>query len=156
MADNENVQPQFAVKQFFIKDLSFEAPQGVAAFSNKWQPSFSVELNTKNSKVSDNTYEVILTVTITAKNNEETVFLIEVQQAGLFNAVGLAEENLRGALGVLAPSLLFPFVREVVDSTAIKGGFPPVNMQPVNFEALYIQAQQAKAKKEEAAPTETH
>lgn len=143
MAENEQaVQQQFGVQRLFIKDLSFEAPQGVAVFSNQWQPQVNVDLNSKTQKVSDESYEVVLTVTITAKNNEETAFLVEVQQAGLFHIVGIEGEALSRALGVVAPNLLFPYLREAIDNVVIKGGFPAVGLQPVNFEALYLQSKQ--------------
>ncbi len=146
MAENEQaVQQQFGVQRLFIKDLSFEAPQGVAVFGSQWQPQVNVDLNSKTQKISDESYEVVLTVTITAKNNEETAFLVEVQQAGLFHIVGIEGEALSRALGVVAPNLLFPYLREAIDNVVVKGGFPAVGLQPVNFEALYLQSQQKAA-----------
>jgi preprotein translocase subunit SecB len=151
MAENEQaVQQQFGVQRLYIKDLSFEAPQGVAVFGNQWQPQVNVDLNSKTQKVSDESFEVVLTVTITAKNNDETAFLVEVQQAGLFHIVGIEGEALSRALGVVAPNLLFPYLREAIDNVVIKGGFPAVGLQPVNFEALYLQSKQ---KSEEEAST---
>ena len=153
----EQQQQQFAVQRLYVKDVSFEAPQGAAVFTKQWQPEVQVDLNTKNSKVADDQYEVVLTVTITAKLEGEVAFLIEAQQAGLFLVKGLDEEQLRRALGIMSPNLLFPYVREVIDSMAIKGGFPAIGLQPVNFEALFMQAQQqAQQQAEQAAPAEQH
>ena len=151
----EQQQQQFAVQRLYVKDVSFEAPQGAEVFTKQWQPEVKVDLNTKNTKVTDDQYEVVLTVTITAKLEGEVAFLIEAQQAGLFLVQGLDEEQLRRALGIMSPNLLFPYVREVIDSMAIKGGFPAIGLQPVNFEALFMQAQQ-QASAQQAAPAEQH
>ena len=145
MAENEQVAPQFGVQRLYIKDASFEAPMGLEAFQKKWQPKTNVELNTKSGKVGDDNYEVVLTVTVTAKLEEDTALLIEVQQAGLFLVKGIEDEGLRQALGIMAPNLLFPYLREAIDGMAIKGGFPAIGLQPVNFEALYRQAAQQAA-----------
>jgi preprotein translocase subunit SecB len=162
MAENEQVAPQFGVQRLYIKDASFEAPMGVAAFSKPWQPKVNVELNTKSNKVADDNYEVVLTVTVTAKLEDEAALLIEVQQAGLFLVKGIEGDGLRQALGIMAPNLLFPYVREAIDAMAIKGSFPAIGLQPVNFEALYRQAskqaeeQQAQAAQEPAPAPESH
>jgi preprotein translocase subunit SecB len=145
MAENEQVQPQFAVQRIYVKDASFEAPMGAAVFGKQWQPKTNVDMNTKSDRVDDDRFEVVLTMTVTAKIEEETALLIEVQQAGLFLVKGIKDESLRQALGIMAPNLLFPYVREVIDSLASKGGFPAINLQPMNFEALYRQAQQQQA-----------
>ena len=154
MAENEQVAQQFAVQRIYIKDSSFESPLGAAVFSKPWQPKISVDLNTKSDKVGDDSYEVVLTVTITATVDEETALLIEVHQAGMFLIKGVEGEQLRQTVAIMAPNLLFPYIREAVDSMALKGGFPALSLQPVNFEALYRQAtQQAQAQQE---PAESH
>ncbi len=158
MAEEEKVQPQFAVQKIYLKDASMESPLAPDVFTKSWKPTLNVDLNTKSSKVEgegDN-YEVVLTVTVTAKQEEETAMLIEVHQAGIFMVKGLEGDQLRQALAIAGPNLLFPYVREAVDGLAIKGGFPPVNLQPVNFEMLYVQAlQQAKAQAESSATAST-
>lgn len=147
MAENEQTGPQFGVQRIYIKDASFESPLGAAVFSKQWQPKVNIDLNTQSSKVGEDVYEVVVTVTVTATIEEEAALLIEVQQAGAFMAKGIEDEQLRQALGIMAPNLLFPYLRETVDNLAVKGSFPPIGLQPVNFEALYRQAQQqAKAK----------
>jgi preprotein translocase subunit SecB len=149
MAENEEVQQQFGVQRIFVKDASFESPMGVAVFGKPWQPKVNVDMNTKSEKVSDENYEVVLTVTVTANLEDEAALLIEVQQAGVFMAKGLEPESLRQALGIMAPSLLFPYLRETIDSLAVKGGFPPISLQPINFEALYRQASQQAAQQQQ-------
>ena len=114
-------------------------------------------MNTKNSKVNDENFEVVLTITVTATLDEQTALLIEVQQAGLFLAKGIEGESLRQALGIMAPNLLFPYIREAIDSLAIKGGFPAISLQPINFEALYRQAaQQATQQSVNEMSSESH
>ena len=143
MADDTNVaEQQFALQRIYIKDLSFESPMGAKAFTQQWRPQVHVDLNTGSSQVEGDNYEVVLTVTITAKLENDTAFLVEVQQAGLFLAKGLDGENLRRVLAIMCPTILFPYARETIDSMVLKGSFPPLMLQPVNFEALYIQAMQ--------------
>ncbi|WP_101758871.1 protein-export chaperone SecB [Oceanicoccus sp. KOV_DT_Chl] len=160
MAENEQAQApqqQFAVQRIYIKDSSFESPMGAAVFGKQWQPNINVEMNNAVNKVGEDTYEAVLTFTVTAKLGEETAALIEVQQAGLFLAKGIEGEQLRQALSILAPNLLFPYVREAIDSMSVKGGFPAIALQPVNFEAIYRQqvAQQA-AQQATPADAEAH
>ncbi|MEH6568047.1 MAG: protein-export chaperone SecB [Halioglobus sp.] len=137
----EPPQQQFVMQRIYAKDLSFESPSTPDIFKKQWQPKVNVELNTKSDKIDDqNNYEVVLTITITSKVEEETAFLIEVQQAGIFFITGFEGEDLRRILGTAAPNILFPYARENIDSVCVKGGFPPVMLAPVNFDALYQQA----------------
>lgn len=144
MADNEQEAQaqQFALQRIYIKDMSFEVPLGAQVFTKQWQPQVHVDLNTKSDRVADDVYEVVLTITITAKLGEETAFLVEVQQACLFLVKGVEGEQLRRALMIMCPNILFPYAREAIDSLAARGSFPPLMLQPVNFEALYVQALQ--------------
>jgi preprotein translocase subunit SecB len=146
----EQAEQQFVMQRIYSKDLSFESPATPNIFKKQWQPQVNVELNTKSDKVDDQgNYEVILTITITSKVEEETAFLVEVQQAGIFMINGFEGEDLRRILGTAAPNILFPYARENVDSLCVKGGFPPVMLAPVNFDALYQQAL-AQAKNQQA------
>ena len=148
--------PQFAVERIYLKDLSYEAPLGVEAFTKKWSPKVNQDVNTKVRKVGDNRYEVVLTVTASVKDGDTTIYLIEVQQAGLFFINGLSDQQLPQALNSNCPALLFPYVREAIDSIALKGGFPALNLPPLNFDALFVHAvQQAKANAEAKAEEET-
>ena len=138
MADE---QQQFAMQRIYTKDLSFESPSTPDVFKKQWQPKVNVDLNTKSDKVDEQgNFEVVLSITITAKIDEDTAFLVEVQQAGIFMVTGFEGEDLRRILGTAAPNILFPYARETIDGLCVKGGFPPVMLAPVNFDALYQQA----------------
>jgi preprotein translocase subunit SecB len=117
----------------------------------------NVDLRTRSSQVEPDHYEVVLTITVTAKSEEETAFLVEVQQAGIFMVRGLEGENLRQILSIFCPNMLFPYAREIIDSTVVRGTFPALMLAQVNFEALYAQAvqqaQQQGARGEPAAET---
>lgn len=149
MSDNQQnaaaQEQQFALQRIYIKDLSFEAPLGAQVFSKQWQPQVQIDLNTKADRIDGDVYEAVLTITISAKLGEETAFVIEVQQAGAFFIKGLEGEELRRILMIVCPTILFPYARETIDSLAMRGSFPPLMLQPVNFEALYVQAQQKNA-----------
>jgi preprotein translocase subunit SecB len=145
---------QFAVQRVYLKDLSYEAPMGAAAFRKQWKPGVNQELNTKASKVEDDLYEVVLTLTITVKVEEETAFLVEVHQAGLFAIKGIEGQQLAQVLNTVCPNILFPYAREAVDSVVVKGSFPALMLPPINFDALFAQAMaQAKQKAEAAGDT---
>ena len=116
-------------------------PLHPGVFTKQWQPKVNVDLNTKSDKIDEQgNFEVVLTITITAKVEEETAFLVEIQQAGIFFITGFEGEDLRRILGTAAPNILFPYAREAIDAVCVKGGFPPVMLAPVNFDALYQQA----------------
>ena len=140
MAD-EQVQQQFAMQRIYTKDVSFESPATPDIFKKQWQPAINVDLNTKSDKIDDSgNFEVVLSVTITAKVDDETAFLVEVQQGGIFLITGIEGDDLRRVLGTAAPNILFPYARESIDNLCVKGGFPPIMLAPVNFDALYQQA----------------
>src|SRR6056297_2361457 len=134
-------QQQFGIQRIYNKDVSFESPATPDVFRRQWQPKFNVDLNTKSNAVDEEgNFEVVLTITVTAKIEEETIFLVEVQQAGIFHIAGFEQEQLRRLLGTAAPNILFPYARECIDALVVKGGFPAIMLSPVNFEALYQQA----------------
>lgn len=164
MADEEQAtsteqpQQQFTVQRIYTKDLSFESPQTPGVFREQWSPQVNVELNTRSDRFDEEgNFEVVLVITITAKMNDKTAFLCEVHQAGVFMIRGFEGENLRRVLGTAAPNILFPYARETIDNIVVKGGFPALMLAPVNFEALYQQAQQqAKSAAEEGGEAATH
>lgn len=140
-AAQEQAQQQFVMQRIYTKDLSFESPATPEIFKKQWQPKVNVDLNTKSGAIDEEgNFEVILTVTITATVEDETAFLIEVQQAGIFFIKGFEAEDLRRVLGTAAPNILFPYARETIDTICVKGAFPAVMLAPVNFDALYQQA----------------
>lgn len=136
---------QLALQAVYLKDCSFEAPQGPRS-TGEWNPQINLDLNTSVSVLEGDLREVLLTVTISAKQGDRTVFLVEVKQAGAFTMQNLGEEDLKRATGVIGPGVLFPYVRAVVSQLVTLGGFPQLLLPPVNFEALYVaNAQQAAA-----------
>jgi preprotein translocase subunit SecB len=150
---------QFAVQRIYVKDLSFETPLGVEVFRQQWKPRVNLDLNTRQNKIDEQTFEVILTLSVTASQEDKTAFIAEVQQAGIFSVAGIPEPQLRQVLATVCPSILFPYARETVDSLATRGSFPPLMLAPVNFDALYLQAlkqAQDKAATEGAAAPAAH
>jgi preprotein translocase subunit SecB len=138
--DNESLPTttggQLALQAVYLKDCSFEAPQGPRN-EGEWNPQIGLDLNTAITVVEGDLREVLLTVTISAKQGERTVFLVEVKQAGAFLMQNLSEEEFRRAAGVICPGVLFPYARAVVSHLVSQGGFPQLLLPPVNFEALF-------------------
>ena len=139
-AHGKQPEQQFLIQRVYLKDLSFEAPLGPKAFLSKVQPKINQELGTEANKFENNLYESVLKLTVTAKLEDDTAFLVEVQQAGIFFIKGIEAENLPKLLNIACPQILFPYAREAIDSALIKGSFPPVMLPPVNFEGLYAKA----------------
>ncbi len=155
----EQAAPQFAIQRVYTKDISFETPNSPAIFQKEWKPELKLDLDTRSSKLSDDTYEVILALTVTATVEGQTAFLAEVQQAGIFTIGNLPEAQLAHTIGAFCPTTLFPYARESVANLVNRGSFPQINLAPVNFEALFASYLQQKAKEQaEQAPvsTETH
>jgi len=145
---------QFAIQKIYLKDVSFESPNSPQAFTEgDWKPQINVQINSSNRAIAQDTYEVVLDITVTAKQQENTAFLVEVKQAGVFAIAGFDAENLAGMVGAFCPETLFPFAREAVAELIAKGGFPQLYLAPVNFNALYAQQlqQQAAAQPEQGA-----
>lgn len=152
MAENEQTQGerQFAIQRIYTKDVSFESPNAPDIFRGEWKPQNELNLNTKVTKIGDNAYEVILSVTVTAKSGDKTAFIVEVHQGGIFSLGGFTEQELGPMLGAYCPNMLFPYAREVVSDLVTKGSFPQLVLQHVSFEALYAQQQQQAAAEGEA------
>lgn len=148
----------FGIQRIYLKDTSFESPNAPEVFRGQWKPQINLDLNTKSNKLADDTYEVVLTLTVTAKNEEQTAFLAEVHQAGIFKIEGLEGAALHQAIGAFCPNLLFPYAREAIDSLVLKGSFPALMLAPVNFDAIYSQTiqQQAQAAAKQAETEATH
>lgn len=142
---------QFAIQKVYLKDVSFESPNSPQAFTEgEWKPQVNVQINSSNKAIADDTYEVVLSITVTAKQNDKTAFLVEIKQAGIYSIAGFAAENLAGMLGAYCPESLFPYAREAVSELITKGGFPQLLLAPVNFNALYTQQLQ-QAEQQEVA-----
>jgi len=130
---------QLVLQAVYLKDCSFESPQGPRA-QNEWNPQISLDLNTAVEPLSGDLREVILTVTVSAKQGDRTMFLVEVKQAGAFLMQNLAAEDYKRAVGIVCPGILFPYARAVVSQMVSQGGFPQLLLPPVNFEALFNSA----------------
>ncbi len=132
---------EFALERIYIKDLSFESPQAPAVFQGQWQPNVQLDINSKATALSEDRFEVVLTVTVNVRGQEGArVAIVEVQQAGLFRAREIAEPQRSRMLATLCPNILFPYVRETIDSMMVRGGLPPIHLAPVNFDALFDEA----------------
>ena len=153
MAEEQQEQ-QFIIERIYVKDISFEAPNSPAIFTQEWEPDTNLNLNTVVNPLGDDHFEVELHVTVTVKDKEgKTSFLVEVVQAGAFKVVGYPEEQLNHLLASFCPSNLFPYAREVISNLVSKGSFPEMHLSPINFDALYAQnmaEQEAAGKPEEA------
>ena len=146
-AEGQAQEQQVSIQKLYLKDVSFESPNAPSVFADgDWQPEVNIQLNSSNHTIAQDTYEVDLKITVTAKQSKKTAFLVELTQSGIFTIAGFDEENLRGMLGAFCPETLFPFAREAIAELVSKGGFPPLLLAPVNFNALYMQqAQQQQA-----------
>ncbi len=148
---NAQPRPEFRMQKMYIKDLSFENPDAPAVFTNqKKEPSVEVNLQLNNKKIDDLHWEVALHVTakVSSKEEKRVLFILEIEHAALFMLKNIPEEHVAPLLGVDCPTLLFPFTRQIVSQVSIDGGFVPFLMEPVNFMALY---QNAQKKREEEA-----
>ncbi|MBN7819600.1 protein-export chaperone SecB [Bowmanella yangjiangensis] len=153
-------QPQFAIQRIYTKDISFESPNSPAVFQQEWKPEVKMDLDTRSAKLDDNSYEVVLSVTVTANAGDQTAFLVEVQQAGIFTIADMSDQQKAHILGSFCPNTLFPYARECISNLVNRGTFPQLNLAPVNFDAIFAaymqkrieeaQAQQAAAQSQEA------
>ena len=158
MAENQEAaqeqprQAQFGIHKIYIKDVSFEAPNTPAVFQQERKPGIDVQLSSDSTRLNDEgLYEVVLTVTVTVKQDDSTIYLVEVKQAGIFAILGLPEEQLPAIIATACPNVLYPYAREVISDLVTKGGFPQLLLAPVNFEVIY--AQQKKEQEQIAAAT---
>jgi preprotein translocase subunit SecB len=132
---------EFALERIYVKDLSFESPRAPEVFREPWQPQIQLDINTRANPLGDDRYEVVLTVTVNAKSPaEHMLMIVEIQQAGVFRIRGLDAERMRRVLATQCPGILFPYIRESVDGLVLKGGFPPLMLAPVNFDAMLDEA----------------
>jgi preprotein translocase subunit SecB len=138
-------QPIFGIEKIYVKDLSLEIPNAPNVFLSVEQPKVDVQLHNEGAPIGEGMYQVVLTVTVTAKAGEKTMFLVEVAQAGVFQIRNLPESDLEPFLATACPNILYPYARETVSDVVGRAGFPAVYLAPVNFDAIYLQRlQQAK------------
>ncbi|CAD6877366.1 Protein-export protein SecB (maintains pre-export unfolded state) [Methylomonas albis] len=147
-------EKQFAIQKIYTKDISFETPNAPKIFTQKWEPALDLNLGTHVQPIENSMYEVSLTLTVTVKIADNTAYLVEVNQSGIFSIAGFTEQEMGPMLGSFCPNVLFPYAREVISDLVNKGGFPQLILAPVNFDALYMQhLQQAQAQQEPDAKT---
>jgi len=162
--DKQESDKRLAIVKLYLKDLSFESPQAPEVFRGKeWAPQTNLNLRSSHNAMGDNMHEIVLTVTVDAKekDTDKTIFLIELQQAGIFEIAGYSNEEMSALVGSMCPGILFPYARETVASIVQKGGFPEFILQPINFDALYLQSLQQRQESAEGngsqpTTTETH
>ena len=143
---SETAQPVFSIEKLYVKDLSIEVPNAPQIFLERETPQINVQLRTESNGIDEGIFEVALTVTVTAQLPEEkTVFLVEVNQAGIFQIRNLPEGELEPVMMIGCPNILFPYAREAVSDAVTRAGFQPVLLSPVNFEALYQSQRQQVA-----------
>ena len=143
MATTE-AQPSFQIEKLYVKDLSLELPNAPQIFMQSENPQLEIQVRNEGQKFADALYEVVVTVTVTAKVGEKTLFLAEAAQAGIFSLRDIAEADIGPLLGIACPNILYPYVREAISDLVTRGGFPPVLLAPVSFEALYTQRNQVQ------------
>jgi preprotein translocase subunit SecB len=156
MAEQEQANTkQLAISKIYVKDFSFESPQSPEIFkSGDWKPETNLNLRSVHNAIDGNAHEIVLTLTIDAKSGDKTLFLVELQQAGIFEIAGYEGDEFGAIVGSFCPNILFPYARETIAGIIQKGGFPEFVLQPINFDALYMQAKQQAD--EQGAKTEAH
>lgn len=145
-ATQQQAQGQFQLQKLYVKDVSFEVPNAPQVFQEDGQVEIKMNLAQKVETLSEGVQEVVLTVTVTASMGEKTAYLAEVQQAGIFTISGLPEQSMHAAINTLCPHTLFPYARRCITDLVADGGFPPLVLQPINFDQIYAQRlQEAQA-----------
>jgi preprotein translocase subunit SecB len=147
-------QPVFHIEKLFVKDLSLEVPNAPAIYLEREAPQIDVNMSTESRGLGEDMYHSSITVTVTAKIGDKTMFLVECTQAGLFRIQNVAQDQIPMVLGIGCPNIVFPYLRESVSDVVIRAGFPPLLLNPVNFEALFLQQQQAQ--QQPAGGEQTH
>jgi preprotein translocase subunit SecB len=143
-------QAQFTIQKIYVKDVSFEVPNAPHVFNEQGQPNLELNLNQKVARIAEGLFEVALGITLTCKIEDKTIYLAEVEQAGLFGLAGFDERTLDMMLGTYCPNVLFPYVRQTISDLVVQGGFPPFYLQPINFEGLYAEGLRRRAEQAQA------
>ncbi len=140
MADQQPpAGPTFKIEKVYVKDLSLENPGAPQSFTIQTAPALEVSLRSRGEQIEENLFECVLTITVTAKSGEKTLFLVEAAQAGVFRIGGVPLSDMQPILGIHCPNVLFPFARETIADAIMRAGFPAVHLDPINFEMLYQQ-----------------
>jgi preprotein translocase subunit SecB len=150
---SELQQPVFNIEKLYVKDLSVEVPNAPAVFMEHDAPQIDVNMSTESRALGNDIYHTSITVTVTAKIADKTMFLVECTQGGIFRIQNVPQDQMPMVLGIGCPNIVFPYLRETVSDVITRSGFPPLLLNPVNFEALFAQQQ---AQQQQAAPAQTH
>ena len=151
MADEQ--QPVFNIEKLFVKDLSVEVPGAPAIYLEREAPHMDVNMTSASQALGDDVYQSSITVTVSAKVGDKTMFLVECTQGGIFRIQNVPQDQMPMVLGIGCPNIVFPYLRETISDVVIRAGFPPLLLNPVNFEAMFLQQQ---AQQQQAAPAQTH
>ena len=143
--------PQFTVEKIYVKDVSFEAPSAPQIFNEEGAPQLQMNLNQRVQRLNEAAFEVVLGVTLTCTVADKTAYLAEVQQAGVFGLAGFDAAGLDAMLGAQCPAVLYPYVRSAISDLVSNGGFPPFQLQPINFDALYAEGLRQRATQQDTA-----
>jgi preprotein translocase subunit SecB len=146
MADQD---PSFQIQRVYLKEASLEQPNSPAILLEQEQPSVDIQLGVEANPVAEGVYEVCVTATVQTKIKDKTVFLVEAKQAGIFEISNLPEDQMGPIMGIACPQIVYPYLRGNVADLIQRGGFPPVHLAEINFQAMYEQ-QQAQAAGEQA------
>ena len=148
---------RMTINKIYVKDFSFESPQSPGIFHRSgWQPKTNLNLRSTHTPGEGDHHEIVLTITVEAQEDDKTCFLVELQQAGLFEIVGYDGDELKAIVGSFCPNILFPYAREAISTMIQKGGFPEFVLQPINFDALFMQAQQQAQQQAAEGSVEAH
>jgi preprotein translocase subunit SecB len=147
---NDDPKGQFGLQKIYVKGVSFEIPNSPMVFQDEWEPKVNMNIANSATKIADDMFEAVLSVTVTVTSDEKTMYLIEAQQAGIFHIAGLPDESINKMLATTCPNILFPFTREIISDLVIRGGFPQLLLAPVNFDALHAQKEYQEAQQEDA------
>lgn len=142
---NKQSQTQFQIKNIYTKNLSFEAPKAISQYKS-WQPKVDIDVQTTHESLPENTYEVVLTVKLKASMETDSLFTVEIQQAAEFHIEGLEQDKLEHVLQAYCASMIYPYARQNITDIIVKGGFPPLYLSPIDFEAQYAQHMMKKEK----------
>jgi len=153
-AENAN-QEKFAIQKIYTKDISVETPNSPQIFRDPWKPNIEFEMSTQTNLISENVYENVLRLTVTAKLEDKTAFLVEVNQAGIFTLVNFSKERLDYMFNGFCPGILFPYARENISTLISRSGFQQLVLSPINFDAVYAQQLQARTKQQQEGQTPT-
>ncbi len=145
LATDANTQPGFNIEKLYVKDVSLEIPNAPQIFTDRTSPQINIELGNSAQKLDEGIYEVAIKVTVTAKIADKTAFLVEATQAGIFGIRNVPDDNMEMILAITCPNILFPYARETVSDLVTRAGFAPVLLNPINFEALYMQQKEQAA-----------